>query len=60
MEKNEPMRKPRALLTQQGYLYYISQQLDLLIGLWEKGSWEGSNARRDLIRTEGWRKGQIK
>lgn len=54
------MRKPRALLTQQGNLYYISQQLDLLSGVWGKGSWEGSNARRDLIRTEGWRKGQIK
>lgn len=50
------MRKPRALLTQQGDLYYISQQLDLVPGVWGKGS----NARRDLIRTEGWRKGQIK
>lgn len=53
------MRKPRALLTQQGNLYYISQQLDLVSGVWGKGSWEGSNARRDLIRTQGWRKGQI-
>lgn len=30
MEKNENMRKPTALLTQQVYLYYISQQLYLV------------------------------
>ncbi|KAM9605957.1 LOW QUALITY PROTEIN: O(6)-methylguanine-induced apoptosis 2 [Morphnus guianensis] len=33
MEKNENMRKPTALLTQQVYLYYISQQLYLITGV---------------------------
>lgn len=32
MEKNENMRKPTALVTQQVYLYYISQQLYHLTG----------------------------
>lgn len=32
MEKNENMRKPTALLTQELYLYYISQQLYLITG----------------------------
>lgn len=33
MEKNENIRKPTALLTQQVYLYYISQQLYLITGV---------------------------
>lgn len=33
VEKNENMRKPTALLTQQVYLYYISQQLYLITGV---------------------------